>query len=359
MKRSRYAGGFAITVLGVMLSACSSEDEPSREVVDPSVINFNAVTPRLSRGEVTTTANIKEFAVTAYSGGKILMDNVLVTRDGTQWTYSPKAYWPDTPVNFYAISPNLADCPDIEGVTTGTASINGYRNPGNVDLLYAVNIGEIQSGSPVNINFRHALSKVDVYLSSANSTIEVKINKITIGNVYTKGSFFYPRSTTAPGSGSAGMWHAQSEMSNIRMFAATGPEGNIALTAEATELGEDTPAGAPDFFMPQELGKLTYNSNNQTFTGAYIAVDCEIFDKATGGKLFPGAQTPPYLLVEDTGCGCIMYPVTTGTLTEWKPGYSYVYNITIDDPAVLFDGIEFGVTVDEFQNGEPTEFPGM
>jgi len=351
MKVRDFARGLAYSMFAIMLSSCSSNEEFSQEPVDPSVIRFNAVATRSSRGAVTTTANIKEFAVTAYTGGKILMDNVLVTRNGSEWTYSPAAYWPDTPVDFYAISPDVSNSADIEGVSIGTASINGYKNPGNVDLLYAVNAGEIQKGTPVNINFRHALSKVNIYLSSSNSTITVKINKVVIGNIYTKGSFFYPRSTTLPGGDVAGYWHSQSELENIQLFAATGASGNRALTPEATDLGESNPGGNLDFFIPQELGKLSYDAGNKAFTGAYIAVDCEIFDKATGGKLFPGSHTPPYLLVEATGCGRIMYPVTGSKVTEWKPGSSYVYNITIDNPSVLFDGIEFGVTVDEFVDG--------
>ena len=359
MKVRNLAKGMAYSMFAIMLSSCSSNEESSQDPVDPSVIRFNAIATRSSRAAVTTTANIKEFAVTAYTDGKMLMDNVLVTRNGSEWTYSPTAYWPDTPVNFYAISPDMSNSADIEGASTGTASISSYKNPGNVDLLYAVNMGEIQRGAPVNINFRHALSKVNVTLSSSNSTITVKINKVMIGNVYTKGSFFYPRATTLPGGDAAGYWHNQSELDNIQLFAATGTSGNLALTPEATDLGELNPGGNPDFFIPQELGRLAYDAGNKAFSGSYIAVDCEIFDKATGGKLFPGSRTPSYLLVGTTGCGRIMYPVTGGSVTEWKPGCSYIYNITIDNPSVLFDGIEFGVTVDEFVDGIAEETPAV
>ena len=149
---------------------------------------FSAVAPKVaSRGDVTTTATIQNFAVTAYANRKILMDNVNVNRDGSRWTYSPAAYWPDVPVNFYAISPaDISASPDITGDGSGTASINKYNNPGNVDLLYAVNYGEIQTAAPVMINFRHALSKVDVLLSSANSGIIVKVRSVIIA----RGRFF-------------------------------------------------------------------------------------------------------------------------------------------------------------------------
>ena len=349
----------ACCFVALSFASCSSESESSLESYDPSQISFNVVAQRSTRGEVTTTANIKEFAVTAYTDGKLLMDNVLVTRKGTEWTYSPAAYWPDKPVNFYAVSPNIAESPDIDGSSTGTASINGYENPGNVDLLYAVNMGEIQSGAPVNINFRHALSKVNVLLSSANTSITVKVRSVAVGNVYTKGSFFYPRATTAPGSDVAGTWHNLSAIGDVSLFAAADEQGCVSLIGEAVDLGEDNSAGPHDFFMPQELGRLTYDAANKVFTGTYIAVDCEIFDKATGGKLFPNTQTPAYLLAGDSGCGRIMYPVTNSTVSQWNAGYSYIYKIAIDNPSVLFDGIQFGVTVDQMQTQSAVEYPSM
>lgn len=350
----------ATASLAILLTSCGSDIEPKQgDVYDPSVISFNVVADRATRGEVTTTANIKEFAVTAYTEGKTLMDNVKVTRDGTSWSYTPTAYWPDTPVNFFAISPDISGSSAITEASTGTASISGYKNPGNVDLLYAVNMGAIQSGSPVSLNFRHALSKVNVLLSSSNSSLTVKVNKVMIGNVYSTGSFYYPRATTSAGGEAAGTWHSLTGMIDVSLYAPTATQGTQQLTPEPTDISANEGGSGYDFFMPQTLGKLTYDSANKIFTGTYIAVDCEVFDKATGSKLFPNAETPSYLLVDGKDSGRIMYPVTNSTVTEWKAGYSYVYRIAIDNPAVLLDSIKFDVTVDEYQNGSMTETPGM
>lgn len=357
MKAKNYV--LASAILATMVSSCTSEMEPTGEYYNPSEIKFNVVADRSTRGEVTTTANIQEFAVTAYTEGKILMNNVLVTRDGSEWTYSPKAYWPDTPVNFYALSPNPSDSIGITGASTGTASINAFKNPGNIDLLYAVNYGDIQSGAPVSINFRHALSKVNIQLSSSNKAISVKINKVEIGNVATQASFFYPRSSTSAGSDVMGSWHSQSSLSDITLFASAGTTGNYTLTSNPQDAGEISSDDSYEFFLPQELTKLSYDTSNQIFTGSYIAVDCAIYDTATGGKLFPNNQTPSYLLAADKTYGKILYPLTNSTVSAWKQGYSYIYNIAIDNPSVLFDGIEFAVAVDEFQNESLTEYPGM
>lgn len=347
-----------ILVYTFMAGSCVSDDMADIKSADPSLISFSAVVPTVvSRGEPTTTATIDNFAVTAFANGKKLMDNVLVEREGANWECSTPAYWPDAPVNFYSVSPDLAASPDVNDSPVGTASINNYTNPGNVDLLYAVNYGEIQTAAPVRVNFRHALSMVDVRLSSDNPDIIVKVRNVEIGNIFMRASFFYPRQTTLPDSDASGYWHSQAQMSNVILYSSDDKGGALVLSPDVTDVSDGTIGNDIDFFIPQQLDPLSYDEDSKIFTGTYIAVDCEIFDKATGGKLFPGSHTPEYILVSGTDCGRIMYPASGGTLSQWKIGYSYVYNIAINNPAVLFDGIEFGVTVDEFANENVSETP--
>lgn len=350
-------GALALTAFSIGLTSCTNDELPSGEPVDPSVISFTATAPRAaSRAEATTTATIQSFVVYAFTDGKLLMDSVTVTRSGSEWTYSPTAYWPTSPVNFYAFSPDISGSPNILG--NGTASLNMYENPGNIDLLYAVNYGETQKGTPVQLNFRHAFSKVDVYLSSDNSKLQVKVGKVMLGNIYTIGSFTYPKATTAASTPDVvGKWATPRRLTNVDLYASE--SSPAALTALPTDLGDSNPSGSIDFMMPQELKPLAYDETTKSFVGAYIAVDCKIFDKATGAQLFPNSQTPGYLLVGDTGYGRIMYPATGKVIQAWKLGYSYRYNIEINDPAVLLDGIKFDVTVDEYLNGGQEEQPGM
>ncbi len=358
MKTHLLAKMSALSAFMVLITACSGEnDVATPEKVDNSIISFNAIAPRTAtRTASTTTASLKEFYVYAYTDKKQLMSHVQVTRDGSSWTYSPAAYWPDSPVNFYAFSPDISQTDDILG--NGTENINMYDNPGNVDLLYAVNIGEIQKGTPVLINFRHALSRVDILLSSNNSQIDVKISKVAIGNIYNIASFKFPQATTsASAPENVGKWITPHKYGSISIFdAASSP---VSLTPEAVDINNRDNETSFDFFIPQELIPLSYDSANKRFVGSHIVVECEIFDKATGAKLFPNNQTPDYLKVEGTETGRIMYPATGKNITEWKTGYSYTYNIAIDNPAVLFDGIDFNVTVDEYNDGGQEEFPGM
>ena len=76
-------------------------------------------------------------------------------------------------------------------------------------------------------------------------------------------------------------------------------------------------------------------------------MDCEIFDTATGTKLWPNSKTPDYMLVKETETGRIVYPATSDAVKAYLPGHAYIYNIQINNPDVL-DKIEFDVTVDDY-----------
>lgn len=357
MKTHVFIGMAAIALSALALQSCKENDTAGYEPVDNSKISFTAVAPKnASRVASTTTASLQDFIVYAYTEKNMLMNHVKVTRDGSSWTYSPEAYWPTTPVNFYAFSPDISTSDDILG--NGTANLNSYENPGNVDLLYAVNIGEIQKGTPVLLNFRHALSRVDVFLSSNNTQVDIKISKVTVGNVYNIASFQFPTATTAASAPDVvGKWFTPFKYGNIVMFDAGASP--VSLTAEAVDYGENNAAGSFDFFIPQDLKALSYDASSKAFTGTYIAVDCQILDKATGAVLFPGPRTPDYLKVEGTDLGRILYPATGKVITEWKPGYSYAYYIEMNNPSALLSGISFDVTVDEFNEGGQVVFPNL
>ena len=66
------------------------------------------------------------------------------------------------------------------------------------DLLYAVNMGEVAKATPVSMNFRHALSRVTIMLSSSNSKIGVRVSYVKLHNVYLQGTFNFPQATTSP-----------------------------------------------------------------------------------------------------------------------------------------------------------------
>lgn len=333
---------FIALILGVLTASCIGEDLPEREDTT-GTIGFNAIVPKAPRAESTTTATIKEFTVYAFTGGKPYMQNVHVTRSGSSWTYSPVAYWPSTPVNFYAFSPNITNSPSTG--TPGLGTIPGYNSNGATDLLYAVNMDESPDGTPVNLNFRHALTRVSAMLSSSNPAITVHVHYVKLYNIYHQGTFDFPQATTSPEQpGNVGSWSDLTLNSDQLIFYPIDDSDIIDLTSTPVDITENNLNAS--FFIPQPLTQLGFDGTK--YTGNGIEVDCELFDTATGTKIWPNASTPPAQLVQDSPAGRLFFPVTTTSVTEWKIGHAYVYNIKIDNPDVL-KPIIFDVNVEEMQ----------
>ena len=327
-----------LTALTLAVSSCSDDTEPE-QTSQGKAIGFSAVAPKQSRA-ATTTATLNSFMVYAFTGSKPLMEDVEVTRNGGAWTYSPLAYWPESPVNFYAFSPDITDSPQISGSSAGY--IPNFYNHGDIDLLYAVNMQEYAKATPVALNFRHALSQVAVKLSSTNSSIQVRLYHVMICNMFFKATFDFPSETTAADTPEVtGTWSEYSNKQNLLTY--YNVDGYETLTRQPTDYTENNLKTS--FFLPQTIEPLTFENN--TFSGAYIQVDCEIYDTSSGAKLWPKSNTPHYLLVDQSPCGRLVFPLRTANVDEWKIGYSYVYNIAINNPDVL-DAIGFAPTVDEY-----------
>lgn len=332
-------------MLSGMLASCSSGDEADVKApgkADNAIV-FNAMVPKAPRAASTTTATIKEFYVYAFTAGKPYMEHVAVRRNGSSWTYTPVMYWPDTPVNFYAYSPNITNTPVVGDDVIG--DIPAYNCDGQTDLLYAVNIGETAKASPVNINFRHALSRVTVMLSSSNANIRVNVRHVSLHGLYHTGTFYFPDATTSSSSpDNIGKWDDLTLNYDVLLFYALDNEDNLDLTTTPVDVTENNLDIS--FFIPQPLTKMSLDG--ATYAGNYIAVDCEIFDSTSGAKIWPTGSTPPSQLVPETPAGRLVFPLTTSTIDEWKIGHAYIYNIKIDNPVVL-QPIDFNVTVDDYE----------
>lgn len=339
---------FIVGIVGMALTmnACV-EDEPEVTPGKSNAIALSAVVPNGSRAASTTTASMKEFVVYAFTEGDTLMNATKVTRNGGSWTYSPDAYWPVTPVNFYAFSPDISNSTSIKGINQ-TNTIPDYLNPGNIDLLYSVRTDVSQQAAPVLLNFRHALSKVSVMMSCTNQRISVKVHHISLCNFYLQGTFTFPdNSTLASTPDVTGEWSMYKNLNKNLLFYAMATGDEVILTSKPTDYTENNLDYS--FVIPQPLSET--NLVDSDYTGTFIQVDCEIFDTATGAKLWPNSHTPSYMLVPSSPSGRIVYPTTSDKVKAWEPGHAYIYNIAINNPDVL-DKIEFDVTVDDFSIDE-------
>ncbi len=346
MNRHTLIMATAVAAVTIPLLSCSDDNDMVEPAETGGVIRFGAQVPATSRATPTTTATLNNFIVYGFTEGSPYMENVKVIRNGGSWSYSPTMYWPSTPVNFFAFSPDISNAPGIS--SSGIQDIANYTNTGNVDLLYAVNMNETAREAPVQMNFRHAMSNVRIMTSSGNSAITVKVHHVKLCNVAMRGTFTFPMVTTSASKPeNVGSWKDQSLVTDALTFYAMDPSEVSTLSTTPVDLTQNNLDIS--FMIPQTLSDLTYDGS--AYAGSAIQVDCEIFDSASGAKIWPTAATPSNQLVPETELGRLMYPVTTETLRDWKPGYAYVYNIVIDNPSVLHP-ISFSVTVDEYQEYE-------
>lgn len=332
---------YALTVIA-SLSACSQSDDdvpvPGQE---ENVIRFSAQAPKQSRAASVTTATLQNFIVYAFTDSELIMDGVTVTRNGGSWTYSPAVYWPSTPVSFYAVSPDLR-------TGSSTTNFNNLINDvtmGNSDLIYAVNMNQYESPTPVNLSFRHAMSRVAVNLSCSNENYKVKVDYVVLKNIALFGDFSLPNATTSPtNSDAVGTWSNLSDRMDRMIYYFDVAPSPLILNPTPVDVTEGNMEQS--FCVPQELLPFSF-TNSGVFSGSYIEIDCEIFDKFTGEKLWPTEHTPQYLLVDQTPDGRMLFPLATNTVTSWEPGYSYIYNIKINT-SYSIDTIEFNPSVTDY-----------
>lgn len=335
----------AFLPLAVLASACSDDDGLNPDTPQTGhEISFYATAPKSSRAAATTTSSLQSFVVYAFTDSSVLMDGVTVQRDGGAWTYSPAVYWPASPVDFYAISPDMRKSSDTSASDYDV--INGVQY-GSTDLLYAVTPNQVESPAPVPLTFRHAMSQIAIMLSSTSDKYMVEVYHVSLNNIALSGDFALPNQNTAEDT-ALGTWTGLSDPKNALLY--YDPEGKaILLTTTPRNLTEGNLEAS--FFVPQNLQNLEYSSANG-FTGSFMQIDCVVKEKATGKQIWPNENTPAYLLVPQTTYGRMLFPLSTPTVTAWQQGYSYVYNVVINNTYSI-DTIEFAPVVKDYITSQP------
>lgn len=342
------------TLGGLPLFSCTdTEEDTPGSTIDDNTIRFAANTEYSRAGDITTNT-LRSFNVYAYTGTDeapvLFMDNVEVTKTGTNtWTYSPVKYWPASQaVDFYAFAPSK-----WLGTATPLQPVAYDAYPGTEDIIYAVspdlrgNTG--MANAQVVFNFRHALSKVTIKMSSSNADLQVKVSNVAMANIMTKGNFHFPTESTSgsPTASNIGTWTDQNTPVPYIYHMSQDANDLITLTTTATDMGSTgLGLGGAKYILPQQL---TYRSNGSG-NDMYITVMCSVYDAKTGDKLWPNANTPAENIVEGStfGDGLLKFPLSTSSFSEWHPGYHYVYNLVINSNEEM-GAIEFGnPTVDTY-----------
>lgn len=356
----KFPAVLSLSLLAVAAVSCSQdEDIPDSTQKADGAIRF-AATTELSRAGDITTNNLTSFNVYAYTGTTsapvTFMDNVVVSKTTSNaWTYSPVQYWPaKQAVDFYAFAP-----------ATWVGS-GGPLNPvaydaqsGTEDIVYAVSPDMTGNTTTANaqvvFNFRHALSKLTVKLSSTNPDLKVVVTNVAMANIMTKGNFNFPiGSTSAEASAeTVGKWTDQNTPYAYVLHWSQSLSEQLVLSSTptviaATGLGR----GGQMYVLPQQL---TYRSHG-TGSDNYITVQCSIYDASSGDRLWPNENTPAENLLNgsSTGDGLLKFPLSTTRYSAWEPGVHYIYNLVINSNEEM-GTIEFGTpTVDTYIDVEQT-----
>ena len=371
MMKSKY---LAVALSAVALTACNNDEV--MEVNQGRGISFQVATETSTRAQATTTSTIDEFMVWGFTQeepAKTLMEELSVSKSGSEWTYDGTIFWPAAPVDFYSISPE----PVSDKVSEGTVSISNSKQKitgfmvntdqsEQVDLLYAVNKGEKKAdheASAVSINFRHALSQIVFKAKNTNKNLKVIVKGVKIANIKKAGDFTYPTQATTPQNTSAdgtivattqGTW---SNVSTTTTFEAGITELTLDGVKDAQNLtttDEDVYTGAL-FMIPQELTAWDPSATgalNSTNTGVYFLLDCQILSGTNKDiQVWPSDADETFAEIS----------VPANTL-NWEQGKKFVYTFIFGEgagyepgenpnPDPTLVGIDFKVTVDEFING--------
>lgn len=371
---------FLAAGLLLMLGSCSQDD-----IVEANLgadeIRFTAVTNGSTRAAdiYSPGALPKSFQVSAMSQGKVYISDDKIDRVGEQAPYkwensTGTRYWPEDAVDFYA----HVNAGTTFALNNGAPRFNNFTVESavgsQVDLLYAVKKGETKETTPVQLNFRHALSQIVFKARNESENIFVQIKGVKVKNVKNSGTYTFPTTTdhNLPTSGTA-----DSENRGSWALANTKADYNVTFSLTDVKGSKTNPAvvnltdvlGTTLMLMPQTTTAWDPEAAPKPSVGntnSYLLVDCVIYNVADGSATpLPGDNV------------CLWGKEENGSYTTkelaipvkfaWEEGKKYTYTLVFgngnggynpdpedpdpEDPDPVLVPISFEVTVDEFLDG--------
>ena len=354
----------ALLPLAAMLAACSSDEQA--EPTPSEAITFAVTAERHSRAaEISSNTNLppafKVWAtVSNESGVKPYLNGDIYRRNGS--TYTGGQYWPDGTLDIYAIANDQGNFSWPGGGTPGISQFvvnDDVRK--QTDLMYSVKLGQSRpaDGSPVPINFRHALAQIVFQACNVNPSIHIDIEGVKICNIYGKGNYAYPGETTGYGDenpASHGNWSMLENLSQWSVeFPAVELSGNP-LPAYTSLTSDDTTLAM--LLIPQSTqawDPLSESAPGNT-TDSYLMVKCKIWNCLEDRRV--KKDTDVVLWPRNGGeASWVAIPCSF----NWEEGKRYVYRLMFGkgsggynpdpdgpDPDPVLTPISIDLSVDEF-----------
>lgn len=176
MKKHIISGiGFALALLALV--ACADDNEPQYKDARHTPMTFEVTHPSQTRATATDFEGgdriglyVAQADAPLEIGGN-LVNNEALTYNGSSWTAAHTLYWDEGTYNAYAYYPYIQGVSSIDDqpfsvatdqrtAKTATA-LGGYEAS---DLLFATSKGIKASASPINLTFKHIMSKLKIRL---------------------------------------------------------------------------------------------------------------------------------------------------------------------------------------------------
>ena len=175
--KKQFISSIAFVMAILSLTACSDDGEQQYKDARHTPMTFTVTHPSQTRATATDFENgdriglyVAQADAPLEIGGN-LVNNETLTRNGSSWTAARTLYWDDGTYNAYAYYPyiqgviSISDQPfsvstDQSTAKTATA-LSGYEAS---DLLFATSKGIKASASPINLTFKHIMSKLKIRL---------------------------------------------------------------------------------------------------------------------------------------------------------------------------------------------------
>ncbi|MGM9816238.1 MAG: fimbrillin family protein [Lepagella sp.] len=365
---------FLIGAIGVLALASCSQNETLEVNNDGNEILFGVSTENATRAaELFTSTNLpNDFVVYAsYTGSTSnkFMDAVNVQKGTSVWeTVGKTYYWPTgsnvNPIYFTAVKNAGDDVAFTAQDASNLVKSTGFTVKDNVneqvDFIYAT-AKATKSASPVELNFKHALSQVVFKAKNNSKTIDVAIDAVQVCYLDSKGDFSITNTTAT-----STLWDNRSEK---KQYEVTFTKVDLPhITGEATE-GEVKNLTFADvkeknnstalLMIPQKVSACTTTNAKEVMDdnadGFYFLVKCRFYDSSNGTYLW----TNP---VDEEGIDYQTKYVAIPAAIDWTAGMRYVYTFVFGDDMnggyvpgtedpVLFP-ITFSVAVADFADVE-------
>lgn len=342
----------ALTMVG--MSSCSNDETPVGGgqlggKAGNSLMSWNITQDgSIAKGTATTADNflsrIRDFQVLGYysdGSGKYVgaaaspAAGIVIDGDGTgAWTYHTPAelqYWPTGNLDFQAITPSV----DASFTLSNTVAEGHPRLVANVtvpaavadqkDIMFASasGVNNAETGAPVSLTFKHALSQVVFAGKVANPTITAVVSEITVCNIHNTGTVGYASDLTTLSAAATG--DADQNFSVGLIEGADAAATTAARTMTTTEAKNLTNENGALMMIPQTQAAWTHTAPEKAIaeaTGSYLKVKCTVTDNNSGTVLINDSYV------------YIPFDLTT---VAWELGKKYTYTLVFGNGAGGYD----------------------